>query len=339
MTVVEPTSTSGESHGAAWAAPAGRRRWPATGRRRRAPAPEALGDVQHEVGGRAGRDPRPRDAVGREPHRGVRFQVGANVLDRQAGALEDLLELALGPLLRLGEDHLAAREGVDLGVALDLERRVQEVGVLADDARHRADAHRVRHAGVRRQLADHVGLLVLVGPERLADQHVALAAVEPAVEVGGGQPAQLELVRHLVREVAEGLPQAIERPPVDGLGGAAGDELQPRAALDAGVVLEALEAQAQEVVHPDDDRGRIDLGGLRLEPAVDVVVRVAFDGLEVELAGDLDDRLHAEPVDLDGRELPVDLAQRAREVGGGEVPARRPATDSLSGRCLKTSNR
>ena len=35
----------------------------------------------------------------------------------------------------------------------------------------------------------------VVGPQRLPDQHVALAAVEPAVEVRGGEPAELELVR------------------------------------------------------------------------------------------------------------------------------------------------
>ena len=52
----------------------------------------------------------------------------------------------------------------------------------------------------------------------LPDQHVALAAVEPAVEVRGGEPAQLELVGHLVRQVAERAAQAVERPPVDGLG-------------------------------------------------------------------------------------------------------------------------
>ena len=103
MTVVEPTSTPGESHGATGAGagrPAPRAPRPGASR---APAPEALGDVQHDVGGGAGRDPRPRDTVGREPHRRVRFQVGANVLGRQAGALEDLVELPLGPLLGLVE--------------------------------------------------------------------------------------------------------------------------------------------------------------------------------------------------------------------------------------------
>jgi len=49
-----------------------------------------------------------------------------------------------------------------------------------------------------------------MGPERLAHQHVALAAIQPTVKVGCGQPAQLELVGQLVREVAEGATQRVE---------------------------------------------------------------------------------------------------------------------------------
>jgi hypothetical protein len=56
---------------------------------------------------------------------------------------------------------------------------------------------------------------------------------------------------------------------------------------------------------------------------VDVVVRVALDRLEVELACDLHTRLDPEAVHLDDRELPADLAQSAREVRARQVPGQR----------------
>ena len=242
---------------------------------------------------------------------------------REAGAGQHVVELALGALLGLGQDHLAARQRVHLGVALDLERRVEDLRELAEHPRHGADRHRVGHAGVRRQLADHVGLLLLIGPDGLADQHVALAAVEPAVEVGGGQPSQLELARHLVRRVAHRPPQAVDGEAEDALTEPAQPQLQPRALLDAAVVLEPLQPQAQQVVHPDGDAGRVDLAALGLEPAVDVVVRITLDGLQIELAGDLHLGLHAQPVDLDLRELAVDLAHGPREVRRRQVPQHR----------------
>ena len=63
-------------------------------------------------------------------------------------------------------------------------------GCFPTHRRHRADAHGVRHAGVGRELADHVRLLLLMRPQRLADQHVAFAAVQPAVVVRLGEIAQ-----------------------------------------------------------------------------------------------------------------------------------------------------
>jgi hypothetical protein len=67
-----------------------------------------------------------------------------------------------------------------------------------------------------------------------------------------------------------------------------------------------------------------------------VVVGVALDRLQIELAGDLHLGLHPEPVDLDRRELPVHLAHRAGEVRRGQVPQhrllrrpRRPVAEDL----------
>src|SRR5262249_22480273 len=163
----------------------------------------------------------------------------------ETGAREGVIELLLGALLGLGEDHLTARERVDLGIALDFERRVEDLRELAEHARHGADGHRVGHAGVWRELADHVRLLLLDRPDRLPDEHVALTAVEVAVEVRRGDPAELELARALVRDVAHGAPQAADGEPVDALGQPAESQLEARALLDAAVVLEALQTPAQ----------------------------------------------------------------------------------------------
>ena len=56
---------------------------------------------------------------------------------------------------------------------------------------------------------------------------------------------------------------------------------------------------------------------------MDVVVRVTLHGLQIELAGDLDRRLHAQAIDLDRRELPVHLAHRPHEVRRGQMPQHR----------------
>jgi hypothetical protein len=90
--------------------------------------------------------------------------------------------------------------------------------------------------------------------------------------------------------------------------------------LDAAVVLEALQPQPQQVLHPDGDGRRVDLCALGLEPLVDVVVGIALDSLQIELTGDLHRRLHAQAIDLDLGELAMHLAHGAHEVRRGEVP-------------------
>ncbi len=53
---------------------------------------------------------------------------------------------------------------------------------------------------------------------------------------------------------------------------------------------------------------------------MNVVVRFAFDGLQVELAGDLHDRLDAQAVHLDCAEAVVHLTQRLEKIIGAEIP-------------------
>ena len=92
--------------------------------------------------------------------------------------VERRFELLLGPPFGFRQDHLAAGQRMDLGVALDFERCIEKVWIPADGRRHGPDAHRIGHAPVGRKLADHVGLLVEMQQQRLADQHVTFAARE-----------------------------------------------------------------------------------------------------------------------------------------------------------------
>src|SRR4030095_13487436 len=65
--------------------------------------------------------------IGGTLHLRVPLEVVADFLDRHSGVFERAIELALRAFPGLGQHHLAARERVDLRVALDLERRVDLV--------------------------------------------------------------------------------------------------------------------------------------------------------------------------------------------------------------------
>src|SRR4029453_14546336 len=101
-----------------------------------------------------------------------------------------------------------------------------------------------------------------------------------------------------MRQVPPGASQAIVVRTVDDLGPPTRPELEASPPLDATVILESLEPQAQEIIHPDSDRRRIHLRPFRLEPSMDFVVWFSFHGLQVELSRDLHRRLHAQTVHL-----------------------------------------
>ena len=71
---------------------------------------------------------------------------------------------------------------------------------------------------------------------------------------------------------------------------------------------------------PDRDRRWVYLRPFRFQPAVNVVVRISLDGLQVELAGDLDDGLALQTVHFDRVEILLHLAQRLDEIVGREMP-------------------
>src|SRR5690606_35198046 len=57
---------------------------------------------------------------------------------------------------------------------------------------------------------------------------------------------------------------------------------------------------------------------------MNIVVRIALDRLEIELAGDLHHRLDPQAIDLDGLELTVNFTQRLDEVARGQMPREGP---------------
>ena len=111
-------------------------------------------------------------------------------------------------------------------------------------------------------------------------------------------------------------------------------EFQPCVAVDADIFLQLLDIDAEQVIEPGRDRRRIDFRPLGLQPAVDVVVGIAFDGLQIKLAGDLHDRLRLQPVNFDRIEFAEHLAQCLDESSQSTDAKRTyPISDPCAGGC------
>src|SRR5262249_18234584 len=99
---------------------------------------------------------------------------------------------------------------MDFSVAFDLNWCVKEIGILAKNIGHRSDRHRIRHAGIRRQLTDHMSCFVMIGVKRLTDEHVSFTAAQLMVEVWCGKSSEFRLIGEFVRKGTECLPKSIE---------------------------------------------------------------------------------------------------------------------------------
>src|SRR5688572_29274361 len=111
------------------------------------------------------------------------------------------------------------------------------------------------------------------------------------MEIGCSQPAEFVLIGHLVRDVAKRGAQPVVSPAEYELRCAKREEFGASAPINFGIILQRLHLAADQVVEPYGNRRWIDLGALSLEPAVNVVVGLSLDGLQVELAGDFHDGL------------------------------------------------
>ena len=83
---------------------------------------------------------------------------------------------------------------------------------------------------------------------------------------------------------------------------------------------QAPDRRVQQVAQPHGHGRRHHFRAFLLEPALDVVVAVAFVRLQPEFAGDLDLRLHLQAVDFDGVKFLAHHAQRIRKIAGKEMP-------------------
>ncbi len=72
------------------------------------------------------------------------------------------------------------------GVSLDLDRGIEQVGMFSQHIRHGTLGHRVRHAGIRRKFARHVGMFVKMSMQSLAYEHVSFTAAQFVMEEWGG---------------------------------------------------------------------------------------------------------------------------------------------------------
>ena len=228
-------------------------------------------------------------------------------LDSQTSLLQHFFELRLRAFLRFCENHLAAGERVHFSIALHFDRSVQQVRILSDHVCHRANRHRVRHARVRRKLADHVRLFVMIGIERLANQHVPFAAAQLKVIERLGKILQFHLVRQFVGDVCQRFAEPVVGANVEALEPFE-DQVVPLGMLAGGVTMFQLaDNGVHQIVQPHRDRRRHDLGVFLLQPLLNVVIAVAFVSLQPELAGDFHASLHPSAVDFDGVPLLADF--------------------------------
>ena len=127
-----------------------------------------------------------------------------------------------------------------------------------------------------------------------------------------------------MRHIAERLAEPVVSPHVQLLQPANHGHLHLRLAVKVRLLRNAPERRVQQVAQPDGHRRRHHFGAFRFQPALDVVVAVAFMRLQPELAGDFHFRLHLQAVDFDRVEFLAHHAQRIREIAGEEMPRQHP---------------
>ena len=153
----------------------------------------------------------------------------------------------------------------------------------------------------------------------LGDFQVAFAAARARVVEGMAEALQLVLIGQVMRDAAERVHDLVILALENGFGELQLGHLLAEAELDLGAraelpdrrqhgaFFEALEVfvlldhLVDHVHDPGADRLHQHLRAFALQEVEHVEVAVALGGLRPELAGDLDDRLHAQAVDFDRR--------------------------------------
>src|SRR5215469_7293490 len=165
-------------------------------------------EMEHVVG-RGSRVALVWNLVASPPQFGMPLLVFPNGIERQPGLVEGLFKLRLGAPLGFGKYHLTTRQSVNFGITFYLDGSIEQVWIFADDVGHRADGHRVWHARVRRKFTNHVRLLVVIGIERLADQHMTFTAPQLEVIEGLGKLLQFYLIGQFARYPSQSPTEAV----------------------------------------------------------------------------------------------------------------------------------
>ena len=176
-----------------------------------------------------------------------------------------------------------------------------------------------RHAAEGLQRQHHVRQVLVRVVDILGDFQVAFAAAGARVVEGMAEALQFVLVGQVMRDAAQRVHDLVIFALEDGFGELQLGHLLAEAELDLGAraqlpdrrqhraffqaleVFVLLDHLVDHVHDPGADGLHQHLRAFALQEVEHVEVAVAFGGLRPEFAGDLDDRLHAQAVDIDRR--------------------------------------
>src|ERR1017187_4005391 len=251
-----------------------------------------------------------------------------DVLQPFAGGLQRLLEFHASLDLGFAQRHLHAAVRVDLPFAGSFYGQENHLLEVVGHSRLYAVRLRRRHAPERLQRQHHVAETVLGIPDVLADFEMSFTPTRELVVEGVRHVGHFFLVDEVVGDVAQALHHAMVLTCVDTLAQAPQPLLLAELQLVRRHLMQlvplyfligSIERPAgsgarlrlvHHVHHPGPDRLDQHLRTFTLQEFEHVEVAIALGDLRPELADDLDHRLHAQAVHLDGGELLADSRQR-----------------------------
>src|SRR5664279_4203179 len=251
-----------------------------------------------------------------------------DVLQPFAGGLQRLLEFHAGLDLGFAQRHLHAAVRVDLPFAGSFDGQENHLLEVVGHRRLYAVRLRRRHAAERLQREHHVAETVLGVPDVLADFEMSFTPTRELVVEGVRHVGHFFLINEVVGDVAQPLHHAMVLACVDTLAQAPQPLLLAKLQLvhrrlvrliPLYFLVGSIERPAgggarlrlvHHVHHPGPDGLDQHLRAFTLQEFEHVEVAIALGDLRPELADDLDHRLHAQAVHLDGGELLANSRQR-----------------------------
>src|ERR1035437_9664966 len=274
-------------------------------------------DVVHEIRGAADDTLFVGDPIQRTLGFGIGLHPGAALVQREPGLFQGRGEFLLGLVFGFAKRHLDAAVGVDLAFAGGLDGQVDHVLVVRDYGGLRAIALRAGHAAEGLERKHHVRQVLIRIVDILRHFQVAFPAAGARVVERVAQALQLVLVGKVVRDAAQRVHDLVVFALENGFGELQLGHLLAETELDFGAraqlpeggqdraffetleVFVLLDDLVDHVHDPGADGFHQNLRAFALQEAEHVEVAVAFGGLRPELAGDLDDGLDAQAIDID----------------------------------------